>query len=376
MKTRIATIYGGQSFDPQIKALKKGADIVVGTPGRVLDMIKKGYLKIKNIHILVLDEADEMLRFGFIDELESIFSYATELKRTLLFSATIPPEILSLSSRYMTNPHQISVKRNKEDTSNIHQSYIHVASHSKVDLVQRLIDIEPHFYGFIFCNTKRQAEEIGITLAKQGYACDSLHGDLTQAAREKVLLKFRHRFIKILVVTDVVARGIDIEKLTHVINISPPFDVESYIHRIGRTGRGGESGKAITLVSPSEQRLLKSIERRFKNSLVEDTPPSSEKIVQAKKEGVLETIKEKLNTPRNDTHMNIAKTLLENHDPMDVLSAVLDLWKGNIFEESRYSKIHIGSQKKDHKKTNFFKKRKHSHSTHSPNKKKYKRYSN
>jgi ATP-dependent RNA helicase DeaD len=343
-KINIVSIYGGQSFEPQIRALKYGADIVIGTPGRVLDMLKKGHLKLKQIEYLVLDEADEMLKFGFLEELEDIFKFSNDTKRTLLFSATMPQAIVKLSSKYMKDTHRITIARKDEDVSKIEQTYMTVSANSKLDTLRRIIDLEGNFYGLVFCNTKRQADEIAIKLSQLGYACDSLHGDLTQAAREKVLLKFRNRHVKILVVTDVVARGIDIQKLTHVVNYSPPQDLESYTHRIGRTGRGGESGKAITLVSRGDQRLLRPIEKKFKDELKNRPVPKVDDIIAAKKANITHDFEELIKNGLDESSINMAKSLLEQLNPTEALAAALQHAFSNSLSKENYEDIRTESK--------------------------------
>jgi len=352
----IVSIYGGQSFEPQIRALKYGADIVIGTPGRVLDMLKKGHLKLKQIEYLVLDEADEMLKFGFLEELEDIFKFSNDTKRTLLFSATMPPAIVKLSSKYMKDTHRITIARKDEDVSRIEQTYMTVSANSKLDTLRRIIDLEGDFYGLVFCNTKRQADEIAIKLSQLGYACDSLHGDLTQAAREKVLLKFRKRHVKILVVTDVVARGIDIQKLTHVVNYSPPQDLESYTHRIGRTGRGGESGKAITLVSRGDQRLLRPIEKKFKEELKNRPVPKVDDIIAAKKANITRDFQELIDNGLDSSSINMAKFLLEQLNPTEALAAALQHTFSNSLSKENYEEIKVES-KDDSDRSSFRRRR-------------------
>jgi ATP-dependent RNA helicase DeaD len=337
--TKITTIYGGQSFEPQIRALKRGMDIVIGTPGRVLDMLKKGYLKIRDIKYLVIDEADEMLRFGFLEELELIFEFSNKTKRTLLFSATMPPAIVKLSTKYMNESHQISIQSTLQKTDNIKQYFMTISSRSKQDALVRIIDSEDGFYGLVFCNTKRQVDEIALSLVNKGYKADALHGDLTQSAREKVLSKFRKKYCTLLIVTDVVARGIDIEKLTHVINFSPPQDLSSYIHRIGRTGRVGQKGKAYTLVCKSESRLFRPIQRHFSKVLNAIEPPTVTEIIKNKKAVLMDALSQRIDKGIEASYLELATAILEKHAAPEALAAALEYTLKTSFSKSNYHEI-------------------------------------
>ncbi len=348
--TRITTIYGGQSFDPQIRSLKKGSDIVIGTPGRVLDMLRKGFLKISDIEYLVIDEADEMLRFGFLEDLELIFGFSNDYKRTLLFSATMPPKIVTLSKKYMTDSHRITVKSTVQKTDNIKQHFMSISAKSKQDALLRIIDSEHEFYGLVFCNTKRQVDEMALSLVNKGYNADALHGDLTQSAREKVLSKFRKRYCTILIVTDVVARGIDIEKLTHVINFSPPQDLDSYIHRIGRTGRCGETGKAYTLVCKSESYLFRPIKQRFSDVLKEIEPPSVNDILENKRVVLMNALSKLVNDGLEPSYIDLANTILEGYSATDALAAALQHTLQTSFSKKNYREIRFDRLELNHER--------------------------
>ena len=260
-KTRIITVYGGQPIERQISGLRRGVDIVVGTPGRVLDHINRGTMDISKVSYVVLDEADEMLNMGFIDDIETILKTAPKERRTVLFSATMPSHIENLAKKYMSNYEIISVMSDKVNRTNIEQIYFEVSQSDKFEALFRIIDVEKAFYGLIFCRTKLDADEIAHKLANRGLKSEALHGDISQGQREKILQKFRDKKLTALVATDVAARGIDVDNLTHVINYSLPQDPESYVHRIGRTGRAGKSGTAITLITPSEYRKLTTIQK-------------------------------------------------------------------------------------------------------------------
>ncbi len=271
-KLSIFPIYGGQSIEPQIKKLQKGIDIVVGTPGRVLDHINRGTLDLSHVSYAVLDEADEMLNMGFIDDVEKILKTTNRNKKMLLFSATIPPKILNLAKKYMRNYEVIRIE--KEITTNlIDQIYFEVQASDRFEALWRIIDLEPEFYGLIFCRTKNDVKNVSRKLRVRGYDVDCLHGDMTQSRREKILEKFKTFKINILVATDVAARGIDVNDLTHVINYALPQDLESYIHRIGRTGRSGKKGTAITFITPSEYRKLKEIKKMARVNIRKEELP-------------------------------------------------------------------------------------------------------
>ena len=256
----IAAIYGGASMSEQLRRLAKGADIVVGTPGRVLDHIRRGTLDLSGIRYLVLDEADEMLNMGFIEDVEEIMSHTPVERRVLLFSATMPQRIVNLSRTYMRDVEMLRVESARLTADLTDQIYFEVREADKFDALTRIIDITPEFYGIVFSRTKVGTDELVNRLLERGYAAEGLHGDVSQAQREKVLRKFRNRQVNILVATDVAARGIDINNLSHVINYSLPQDSESYVHRIGRTARANNDGVALTFVSEKEQSNFKSIE--------------------------------------------------------------------------------------------------------------------
>jgi Superfamily II DNA and RNA helicases len=234
---RVLSIYGGQSYTIQISALKKGVDIIVGTPGRVIDHLDRGSLKLDSLEYFILDEADEMLNMGFIDDIETIFKKANPDKKVLLFSATMPKEILSVAKKYMRNYQLVSVKNDQMTTTQTSQIYFEVQEEDKLNALCRIIDVEPDFYGIVFCKTKLDVDFVTGKLMERGYQAHGLHGDILQKQRETILDQFKNRTAKILVATDVAARGIDVNDITHVINYALPQEIERYVHRVGRTGR-------------------------------------------------------------------------------------------------------------------------------------------
>jgi ATP-dependent RNA helicase DeaD len=270
-KLKILPIYGGQSIDLQVSRLKSGIDIIVGTPGRILDHINRKTIDLSLISDMVLDEADEMLNMGFIDDVEEILKHTNDTKRLLMFSATIPTQIVSIAKKHMKNYEIIKTKKDDTTSNLTQQIYFEVNYEDKFQALCRIIDMQKEFYALVFCKTKIETDELANKLQDAGYNALALHGDMTQKSREIVLNKFKRKSAQILIATDVAARGIDIENLTHVINYSIPENVESYIHRIGRTGRAGKSGIAITFVTPNEYNrliyMLKTAKLNIKNKV-------------------------------------------------------------------------------------------------------------
>lgn len=287
---RIEAIYGGDSIDRQIRSLKKGVHIVVGTPGRVMDHMERKTLKFNEVRMMVLDEADEMLDMGFREDIESILADMPEDRQTILFSATMSKPIMSITKRFLNDPVLIKVVRNELTNQNIEQVYFEVKPQAKVEVMTRLIDMHHIKSLLVFCNTKRKVDEIVEDLQLRGYASEGIHGDLRQQQRSNVMSKFKAGVTTILVATDVAARGIDVSGLDGVINYDIPMDEEYYVHRIGRTGRAGMSGKAFSLVARDEKYRLKSIEGYTKVKIEKGVIPSFEDIVGVRKARFVETI--------------------------------------------------------------------------------------
>jgi ATP-dependent RNA helicase DeaD len=282
----IVPVYGGQSYELQFRHFRQGVDIVVGTPGRIIDHLQRGSLKLDQVQYVVLDEADEMLDMGFIDDIEAILGMCTTRRSMLLFSATMPGRIRDVASTWMRDIKHVSVKSSQLTTSLTEQLYFEVMERDKFEALGRIIDIEPDFYGLVFCRTKVESDNVANRLIERGYDADTLHGDVSQAMREKVLDKFRRKLITVLVATDVAARGIDVDCLTHVINYSLPTDAESYVHRIGRTGRAGREGTAITFVSPEEFRKLRYIQQASRSEIRREKVPSIEEVLARKRQRI------------------------------------------------------------------------------------------
>ena len=277
---KTTAVYGGASIVPQMKSLKSGTQIVVGTPGRVIDLINRKALRLQDIEFVVLDEADEMLNMGFKDDLDTILAETPKEKQTLLFSATMPKEVMKISRDYMFSPKTIEVASRNEGTKDVEHHYYMVNARDRYKALRRICDINPDIYGIVFCRTRRETADIADKLMQDGYNADAIHGELSQAQRDHVMGRFRKRKLQILVATDVAARGIDINELTHVVNYNLPDDNEIYVHRSGRTGRAGNKGISIIIAHSREGRKLKAIEKMIKRDLTLMQVPNGDEICQ------------------------------------------------------------------------------------------------
>lgn len=270
----ILAVYGGASIQSQIKSLKKGAQIVIGTPGRTKDLIKRKRLNISHVARVILDEADEMLTMGFKEDLEMILAQTPQKKQTLLFSATMSKRVVEITKSYMNNPLEIAVARMNIAADNVQHIYYMVNAKDRYEAIKRIIDINPGIYGIIFCRTRRETKEVANKLMHDGYNADTLNGDLSQVQRDDVMGRFRNRQLQILVATDVAARGLDVDDLSHVINFNLPDDDEIYVHRSGRTGRAGKKGISIIIIHTREMRKIREIEKKFSITFIRETVPS------------------------------------------------------------------------------------------------------
>ncbi len=275
---RIVPVYGGAPIVNQIKALKKGPQIIVATPGRMLDLIKRKAAKIDYIKTVILDEADEMLNMGFRDDLDAILEKTPDKKRTLLFSATMPKEVARISKNYMNNPVEITVGKQNAGAENVHHIYYHVHAKNRYLVLKRIADNNPDIYGIVFCRTRVETKDIADKLIKDGYNADAIHGDLSQAQRDHVMKRFREKSLQMLVATDVAARGIDVDDITHIINYNLPDELEIYTHRSGRTGRAGKSGISIAIVNFREISKISQIEKKIGKKFEKMPVPSGEEI--------------------------------------------------------------------------------------------------
>ena len=278
MDLKTVAVYGGSSIETQIRAIKKGCQIVIGTPGRTVDLINRRVLKLQNINYVVLDEADEMLTMGFQDDLETILAETPREKQTLLFSATMPTGIKGITKRYMNDPAEVAVGGRNEGNKDVEHHFYQVNARDKYECLKRLADVNPEVYGIVFCRTRRETQEIANKLVQDGYNADSLHGDLSQAQRDAVMGRFRKRHLQILVATDVAARGLDVDELTHVINYNLPDEDEVYVHRSGRTGRAGNKGISIAIVHGREKGKLRGIEKKLKKQFIQQQVPTGKEI--------------------------------------------------------------------------------------------------
>ncbi len=342
---RIVPIYGGQSIDQQLRRLKKGVHVVVGTPGRVIDHLNRRTLKLGQIQHLILDEADEMLNMGFIEDMEEIMAHTNPEKRTLLFSATIPGKIRDLARKYMKGYELLTVKKEQLTSNLTEQIYFEVKVSDKFEAMCRIIDIEDGFYGLIFCRTRSDVDHLSSHLTDRGYDAAPIHGDLSQSQRERTLDKFRKQTINILVATDVAARGIDVDNLTHVINYSLPQNPDSYVHRIGRTGRAGNEGTAITFITPNEYKRLMFIQRMAKTDIKKSKVPQVEDIINAKRKKINDDLATILENKVNTNYYTWAKYLLEGNNPTELMATILNYCFDDELNPDSYGKINEVSGK-------------------------------
>ncbi|MBI4844513.1 MAG: DEAD/DEAH box helicase [Nitrospirae bacterium] len=335
----IIPVYGGQSMELQLKSLKKGVDIVAGTPGRIMDHLRRRTLKIDEITFLVLDEADEMLNMGFIDDVVEIMGYTPKDKRTMLFSATMPDEIMEIARKHMREYELFRVTKGQLTVSQTDQIYFEVSEADKFEALCRIIDIEDDFYGLVFCRTKVDVDKVTGHLIERGYDADGLHGDMSQAHREKILGRFKKRLSNILVATDVAARGIDVHDLTHVINYSLPQDPESYVHRIGRTGRAGKEGNAITFITPSEYKKLQFIQQKSKAPIRKAKLPKVKDVIESKKQRIISDLEDIIEASPAPEYLRMSGELLEENEPHEILAALLQYSFQDELDEKSYTEI-------------------------------------
>ncbi len=320
-RIRVLPVYGGQPIERQIRSLKRGIQVVIGTPGRLLDHIRRGTIDLEYVNFLVLDEADEMLDMGFVDDMENIIKNVPPERQTMLFSATMPRPILSISKKYMRAPKVVAIHKEVVTAPTIDQYYYE--TRDKVDGLCRILDTTDDCKMIIFCRTKKGVDELVIALATRGYEAEGLHGDLSQNQRDRVMKKFRSGQVDILVATDVAARGLDIDNITHVVNFDVPSDSESYVHRIGRTGRAGNTGVALTFITPREFRQLKLIERSIKTKIIRGTLPTDASVLERQREQIVSKMQTILEQDRYQDYLPIVETLEKDYDVQDIAAAAL-----------------------------------------------------
>jgi len=322
---RALPIYGGQDIERQIRALKSKPQIVVGTPGRLMDHMRRKTIRLQQIEIVILDEADEMLSMGFIEDIETILSEIPPIRQTMLFSATMPQTILDLAQQFMKEPEFLNIKAKEMTVPQVEQYYLEVQEKLKFDILCRLLDIHSPELAIVFGRTKRRVDELYEALNKRGYSAEGIHGDLTQAKRDIVMKHFKEGLTEILVATDVAARGLDISGVTHVYNFDIPQDPESYVHRIGRTGRAGKPGMAVTFVTPREIDHLRLIEQVARKKIVRQPLPTLHEAFKGQQRITMERILRTLEEEDILQYKEMATQLLEDNDSVSLLSAALKL---------------------------------------------------
>ena len=333
----ILPIYGGQPIDRQIKALKKRPQIIVGTPGRVMDHMNRGTLKIDKVRMVVLDEADEMLDMGFVDDIVTILKAVPKERQTLLYSATMPKPILELTKRFQNNPQYVKVVHKELTVPKVEQVYFEVKEKTKAEVLSRLIDMYNPKLSLVFCNTKRKVDELVAELQGRGYFADGLHGDLKQVQRDRVMSKFRNGSVDILVATDVAARGIDVEDIEAVFNYDLPQDEEYYVHRIGRTARAGREGRAFTFVVGREIYKLRDIQRYSKAKIALQKAPSSEDVEEVRTNIFLEKVRESMNEDDLGQYVNTIERLAgEDYTSIEIAAALLKMAIGSKGKEVQH----------------------------------------
>ncbi|MES2922541.1 MAG: DEAD/DEAH box helicase [Verrucomicrobiota bacterium] len=335
-------VYGGAPIDRQLRALRSGAQLVVGTPGRLLDHLRRGSFDASRIKMAILDEADRMLDMGFKDEMDELLAALPAERQTLFFSATMNPGVSRLIQKFGNSPEVIQIEQKARTVSTVEQSYFEVRQRSKVEVLSRILDMNPPRLGIIFCNTKRSVDECTEDLVNRGYAADRLHGDITQQMRERVLKRFREGAVEILVATDVAARGLDIEEIDIVFNYDLPTDPEDYVHRIGRTGRAGRSGRAVSFVYGREIYRMQSIERYTRSVIKRERIPSVEQVEGRRADLIFDDLKERLESGKFDAYQdNIDRLLEQGHTPTDIAGALVTMIReasgreGSAIEEDR-----------------------------------------
>lgn len=314
----VAVLCGGQEYSKQLKQLRGGAQVVVGTPGRILDHIARGTLPLDNLRTFILDEADEMLRMGFIEDVETILARLPEKKQIALFSATMPPRIRQIANTYLDNPASVEIRMETATVKSVEQRYLFASGHQKPDALIRVLEVEEYQGVIVFVRTKSSTEEVAEVLQQQGLRAMAIHGDITQALRERIISQFKQGAIDVLVATDVAARGLDVERVTHVINYDMPHDNETYVHRIGRTGRAGRSGVTILFVTPKESRLINNIERHTRQRIDKVNVPNDHMIQVARQQRFMANITARL----EHANLHSYKRIVEEYIKENEVSAV------------------------------------------------------
>lgn len=336
----VQTIYGGNPMRTEIQGIKRKPAIVVGTPGRIQHHIRTNVLKLGTVKYFILDEADEMLNFGFRKEIESILALTSENRRVLLFSATMPKSILEIAKNHMGEYDTVKIESKEMTNNDITQKYFCIQNSDRIEALARIMAAESHFYAIVFCRTKRETDKVAAELRGKQLRVEAIHGDIDQKARQNILQRFKSGMTKILVATDVAARGIDIAELNYVVNFSLPEGYEIYTHRIGRTGRAGNKGTAVTFLQGNELGRLRYFEKNLGTKLEKGILPDAMTIVEHKKGQLIENIEHTLNNESLISIKPIAESLLEEGDPVEVISALLHSIYGDEFNPHTYTTIH------------------------------------
>lgn len=337
---RVIPVYGGQPIERQLRALERGVQIVVGTPGRIMDHMRRGTLALDHIRTVVLDEADEMLDMGFAEDIEYILQQTPATRQTALFSATLPEGVMSLANRYTRDPQRISVVSEQMTAPLTRQVYYEVAPREKLDALCRVLDVETPSSAMIFCRTRAEADHLGESLQGRGYLAEVIHGDLSQSMRERVMKRFRENQVELLVATDVAARGLDIPDVSHVINYDVPGDPEGYVHRIGRTGRAGKTGLAITLVTPRERRAIQIIERVVRSRIYRLKLPTLADVATRRREAFRDALREVLEGGGLDPYMLMVEQMTEGgKDATELAAAAFKLLLNEVEQEDTLASV-------------------------------------
>jgi len=374
MDLRVLPVYGGQSYTVQKTQLKRGVDVVVGTPGRLLDLIRQGVLDLSQVRYLVIDEADEMLEMGFIEDVESILDQLPEQRQMALFSATLPEVVRKLGERFMENPARFNLSPSRPTVEGIEQRYYMVRDRDKTAALIRLLEVEDLTQGLIFARTKARAQELADELASRGLAVEALHGDLNQSRGEYVLNRFRRQALTLVVATDVAARGLDIEAVSHVFNYDVPLDPEDYVHRIGRTGRAGRTGTAITFLAPAERRRLKMIESYIRQPIQEHRVPSLEELQARRDERFASRLSEMAAEGGSEAEMALVNRLMESGlDPVQVALAAIRMARAGEAALPAEELEPVTAEKRDRREQRKFTGRENAFEKRAPRGRKYER---
>ena len=327
---QVLPIYGGQGYGPQLAALRRGVQVIVGTPGRVIDHMKRGTLDLSELRCLVLDEADEMLRMGFIDDVQAVLDVTPPTRQVALFSATMPPPIRRIAQTHLKNPVEIAIKSTTTTAANIRQRFVSVSGHHKLDAITRVLEAESFDAMIVFARTKIATEELADKLSARGIAAAALNGDIQQAQREKIVQQLKDGRIDVLVATDVAARGLDVDRISHVLNYDIPYDTESYVHRIGRTGRAGRTGEAILFVTPRERGMLRAIERATRQPIEPMEAPSIEAVNERRVDRFLSRISDALEAPDLQMYRDLVERFEQerNVPAVEIAAALAHLLQG------------------------------------------------